>query len=355
MPDPTHHQLAQAHPATDTLNRAQANHGQAHASQPTQEKGSSGAFDKLLGSLGDHRELEFGPWHVMDLPVIVVDHGLHVYSSVESMDEAGVYSFDHSTHHILNATTHEPVPLDMSVTSLVFFQWIAMIICAAVFIPMARRYRRNGNRPLRGLFNAMEAVVVYVRDEMIGSNIPDARMARRLAPIFLTFFFFILVMNLTGLVPGGHTATGSVNVTAGLAIVAFFVIQISAMMKIGLGNWVKHLSGGVHWLLWPIMVPVEILGLFTKPFALCVRLYANMTAGHVMLLSLIGLIFVSSVFLPVTVGFSLFISLLEILVAFIQAYIFTILTVVFTGMAMASHGDHDETHGVAPSEQAAAH
>jgi F-type H+-transporting ATPase subunit a len=171
----------------------------------------------------------------------------------------------------------------------------------------------------------------------------------KLLPIFLTMFFFILTMNLIGLVPGGHSATGSINVTAGLAIIAFFVIQLSGIFKNGIGAWLKHLTGGVHWSLWPIMIPVEILGLFTKPFALCMRLFANMTAGHIILLSLIGLAFVGGGFIPVTLGFSLFILLLELLVAFLQAYIFTVLTAVFTGMGMASH-DHD--HG---AEHAPAH
>jgi F-type H+-transporting ATPase subunit a len=141
----------------------------------------------------------------------------------------------------------------------------------------------------------------------------------------------------------GHSATGSINVTAGLAIIAFFVIQIAAIIKNGFGAYLAHLTGGVPMWLWPIMVPVEVLGLFTKPFALAVRLFANMTAGHVILLSLIGLTFVTAAFIPVMLGFSLFINILELLVAFIQAYIFTMLTSVFVGIATASH-DHDHGH-----------
>jgi F-type H+-transporting ATPase subunit a len=236
----------------------------------------------------------------------------------------------------------------MSVTSLIAFQWFAMILLMALLIPMASKYRKKGARPLGGFAGGLESVIVYVRDQIVLPNTGEA--GRKLLPVFLTIFFFILTMNLVGLVPGGHASTGSLNVTAGLAIVAFFVVQISSIMKNGLGAWLKHLTGGVHWALWPIMVPVEILGLFTKPFALCVRLFANMTAGHIVLLSLIGLSFVTAAFIPVTLGFSLFINILELLVAFIQAYIFTMLTAVFTGMGMASH-DHD--HG--DDAHAAAH
>lgn len=309
--------------------------------------GTGSAFTQLLGKLGDHREVEIGPIH-MPLPVILIDEGLHVYPSIEAMQEAGRYEYTH--HHIYRAGTEQSPALDMSVTSLIFFQWLSMSLLFLIMVPMARKYKKNGVRPLKGFHNAVESVILYVRDQIVLPNTGEA--GKKLMPVFLTFFFFILVMNLIGLVPYGHSATGSLNVTAGLAIIAFFTIQIAAIMKNGFGAWLAHLTGGVPMWLWPIMVPVEILGLFTKPFALCVRLFANMTAGHVILLSLIGLIFVTTAFIPVALGFSLFINILELLVAFIQAYIFTMLTAVFTGIGMASH-DHDHEHGDAG--HAAAH
>lgn len=301
-------------------------------------------FTTLLATLGDHRELTFGPYHLVDLPVILVDNGLHVYPSVHVMEAAGLYTMQ--GHHIAGANdpNHHPA-LDLSITSLIAFQWLAMILMMLAFIPMAKKYARRGARPLGGFAGALESIVVYVRDQIVLPN--TGKDGNKLMPIFLTIFFFILTMNLLGLVPGGHSATGSLNVTAGLAIVAFFLIQIASIMKIGFGAYLKHLTGGVHWALWPIMVPVEILGLFTKPFALCMRLFANMTAGHIILLSLIGLSFVATSFIPVTLGFSLFILILELLVAFIQAYIFTMLTAVFTGMGMVSHDHGDEGHAAA--------
>ena len=135
----------------------------------------------------------------------------------------------------------------------------------------------------------VEAVIVFVRDEIAVPNMGPGGL--RYMPYLLTTFFFILLMNLMGLIPYGASATGNVNVTAGLAIIAFVMIQASAIRAQGLGHYLAHLTGGVHWSLWPIMVPIEILGLFTKPFALCIRLFANMTGGHIVIVSLIGLIF----------------------------------------------------------------
>ncbi len=330
--------------------------GDQHAGEPAGEHGAApeagdtGAiFNTLLAKLGDHREVEIGPLH-LPLPVILIDDGVHVYSSIESMQAAGRYEYTH--HHIYRAGTEQAPALDMSVTSLVFFQWLAMAILFLVMVPMAARYKKNGVRPVKGIFNAMEALIMYVRDEIVLPN--TGEYGKKMMPIFLTFFFFIITMNFLGMVPYGHSPTGSLNVTAGLAIIAFFTVQIASIAKNGFGAWLKHLTGGVPVWLWPIMVPVEVLGLFTKPFALCVRLFANMTAGHVILLSLIGLVFVTSAFIPVTLGFSLFINILELLVAFIQAYVFTILTAVFTGIGLASH-DHDHDHAHGGSEHAAAH
>ncbi|MEP7218984.1 MAG: F0F1 ATP synthase subunit A [Bacteroidota bacterium] len=346
--------LAQDVKPADTITTAQHQTGEQpataaeHGAKPG-EKETGNVFKELLGELGDHRHLSFGNHEIVQLPVILFDGGLRVYSSVETMEEGGEYELSHVTHHIVRKGTEVPPKLDMSVTSLVAFQWVAMVLLAAILIPMGRKYKKRGAHAPRGFFNAMEAVVLYVRDQIVLPNTGDA--GKKLLPIFLTIFFFILTMNLVGLVPGGHSSTGSLNVTAGLAIIAFVVIQAAAINKNGLGSWLKHLTGGVPVWLWPIMVPVEILGLFTKPFALCVRLFANMTAGHVILLSLIGLSFVTAVFIPVTLGFSLFINILELLVAFIQAYIFTMLTAVFAGIGMASHDDHG--HG--GSEHAAAH
>jgi F-type H+-transporting ATPase subunit a len=184
--------------------------------------------------------------------------------------------------------------------------------------------------------------IVFVRDEIVIPNMGPAGVMY--LPYLLTTFLYILLMNLMGLIPYGASATGNVNVTAGLAIIAFVMIQAAAIRAQGLGHYLAHLTGGVHWSLWPIMIPIEILGLFTKPFALCIRLFANMTGGHIVLVSLIGLIFIfrSYIIAVAPVGFVVAINFLELFVALLQAYIFTMLTSLFMGLGMQAEG-----HGAA--------
>jgi F-type H+-transporting ATPase subunit a len=204
--------------------------------------------------------------------------------------------------------------------------------------------RQNIRREIpSGFGNFLEVFITFMRDEVVLPNMGPAGM--KYLPYLLTTFFFILIMNLIGLIPFGATATGNVSVTAGLAIVAFFMIQAAAIRAQGLKHYVAHLTGGVHWLLWPIMIPIEILGLFTKPFALCIRLFANMTGGHIVIVALFGLIFIFKSYLIAVgpFGFVLGIMLLELFVAFLQAYIFTMLTSLFMGLGM-QHGEAD-THG----------
>ncbi len=304
----------------------------------------SEVFPTLLGTLGEHREMTFYNVHICNLPVIVYDKdtGLLTYSSVESMENDGVYTLDHHTHQIVKSSNHESPTLDMSITSLVVFEWLAMFFVILVFLKSAKKYKKNSKAAPKGLQNMIEAGVVFVRDDIVGPNINNKDVVNRLLPFFVVLFFFILFMNLIGLVPGGHTATGSLAVTAALAICAFFIINVTQIRDVGIKAYLKHLLGGAPIALAPIMIPIEILSMFTKPFALTVRLFANMTAGHVVLLSLVGLIFYFKSFVvsPVSVGFSIFMYFIEILVAFLQAYIFVILTAVFTGLGM-SH-DHTE-------------
>ena len=228
--------------------------------------------------------------------------------------------------------------IDLSLTKHVVFLWIAAALLVIVLSLVARKNVKN--KVPRGFGNLVEVFVVFVRDEIVIPNM--GRGGLKYLPYLLTNFFFILVMNLLGLIPYGASATGNVSVTAGLAIIAFMMIQISAIRTQGFGHYLAHLTGGVHWALWPIMIPIEVLGLFTKPFALCIRLFANMTGGHIVILALIGLIFVfkSLAVAPVSVGFALGIYMLELFVAFLQAYIFTMLTSLFMGLGMQT-----ESHG----------
>ncbi len=223
-------------------------------------------------------------------------------------------------------------PYNLPITRHVVMMWIACLILIGVTWLATRRRKLVPGR----IQNLVEVLVVFVRDELARKNIGSH--GDRYVPYLLTTFFFILTCNLIGLVPYGATATANIAVTAGLAAVAFVMIQAAGIREHGLAGHLKNLvpHGLPFWLL-PLMVPVEILSLITKPFVLCVRLFANMTAGHMVILSLISLVFIfKSVLVGVflSVPFALFISGIELLVAFLQAYIFTMLTSLFIGMSV---------------------
>jgi F-type H+-transporting ATPase subunit a len=350
-----------SHDTTATTH--QTGHADAGAHAPTEEKS---VFTQLMDdNLGDHHELNIFFQHLDILPVILVDNGLHVYANTHAMEDAGAYTMHHHGHghHIVRAHAEhglkETCPLgsaspalDLSVTNFVAYEWLAMIVCTILFMIARGRYRKDPLKAPKGIQNVLESVVTYVRDQIVVPNVGTKARAYRLMPYVLALFFFILTLNLIGLLPGGHAATGALGVTSALALSSFFVVNYIAIKDAGAGSWFKHLLGGAPVFLAPIMVPIEIVSLFTKPFALMIRLFANMTAGHIVLLSLVGLIFFFSKSMgqavgwgvaPVSVAFSVFIYLLELLVAFLQAYIFAMLTSVFVGLALGDHA-HDDHH-----------
>jgi F-type H+-transporting ATPase subunit a len=250
--------------------------------------------------------------------------------------------------------------IDFSVTRHLVFAILASIILLLLFIPMGRRYRRGVGRteaPRGRLQNLLETFVIYIRDEVARPNLGNK--ADKYLPYLLTVFFFILTCNLLGLVPFGASATANITVTAVLALFTFFITQFA-----GTKDYWMHIfwPPGVPAFVKPILIPVEILGLFTKPFALAVRLFANMTAGKLVILNLIGLIFVINAMFGTGAGIgaavpsfllTLFIFVLKLLVSLIQAYVFTILSALFIGMAAAEHehhGHHD--HGLDAHDEA---
>jgi F-type H+-transporting ATPase subunit a len=330
--DSTHSAAASV---SEAATGAHDTHGASHDVPPEQ------VFTHLLGELGDHHGFVlFG--HVADLPIMLVDNGFHAYANPARMEEAGVFTM-HKGHPVRKADM-QPPQLDLSVTNYVMFQWIAFAVLAAIGLFVAGKYKKNPKKAPSGLQNMIETVVIYLRDEVVYPNIKGPAGVR-LLPYFITLFFSILLMNLFGLLPGAHTATGAIGVTAGLAIISFLVINYTAIRESGIGAWFHHLLGGAPIALAPIMIPIEFMSLFIKPFVLTMRLFANMTAGHIVLLAFIGLIFFFrswGVAFP-SVLFSVFIYFLELLAVFLQAYIFTMLTAVFTGMAIGEHA-HDEAH-----------
>jgi len=242
------------------------------------------------------------------------------------------------------------VKVDMTPTKHLVMMWIASLLLVVLF---AVAVRRRALVP-RGLYNFFEMLVQFVRNEIALKNI-GPEDGDRFVPYLVTAFFFILFVNLFGLVPYAATATGNLAVTVALAVFTFVITQYAAIRAMGLVAWLKHLTGGVAVWLWPIMIPVEILGLFTKPFALTVRLFANMLAGHIVILSLLGLIYaLNSPWVALgSVPMALGIFMLELFVAFVQAYIFTMLSSLFIGQGLAHHG-HDEEHGHAEPGMGAA-
>lgn len=263
------------------------------------EEAGEGSTDFILDHIIDHHELHLGPFH---------------------------FSLPH----------FEIFGIDMSITAHLVMMWVAAFF---LIITLAVSTKRRGMVPA-GFANAIEAIVIFIRDDLAVPNI-GKKEADKFMPFLLTAFLFILACNLLGLIPFGATATANINVTATLAILSFIFMIAGGIMHNGLFGYFKGLipHGLPTWLL-PLMIPLELMGLVAKPFALAVRLFANMTAGHVIILSLLGLIFImkSLLIAPVSIAFALAIYMLEIFVAFVQAYVFTLLSAVFIGMAV--HQEH---------------
>jgi F-type H+-transporting ATPase subunit a len=230
--------------------------------------------------------------------------------------------------------------LDISPTRHVVMLWIAALLCIVTTLLALRAHNRRtlvGKAP-SGLGNGLEALVLYLRNEVVLPNV--GAHGNGYVPYLLTLFFFILFANLLGLVPYGSTATGNISVTATLAIITFIVVEVAGMKAQGKAYintiifWPHDMSLGMKLFISPILTPIELIGKITKPFALAIRLFANMTAGHVVLLALISLIFTfgSWLLVPVPILMALGISVLELFVAFLQAFIFTLLSSVFIGL-----------------------
>jgi len=248
--------------------------------------------------------------------------------------------------------------LDLTLTKHTFMMFIASALLLLVMLLVPNRDKSQLVPKGTGA-GLVEFLVLFVRDIAV-SNI-GKKWAPKYTPYLLSAFFFILFMNLLGLLPWMATATGNLAITASMAFCTFVLTQYASIRAAGLGTYLKHLTGGVPPYLWAIMIPVEVLGLFTKPFALAVRLFANMLAGHIVIFFLLGLIFImSSAGLAfMSVPFAMGIYFLELFVAVVQAYIFTMLSALFIGLGVAI-AHHDEGHKTeegshsAPAQGAAA-
>ena len=241
--------------------------------------------------------------------------------------------------------------IDLSPTKHLVYMLLAATLVALVFVLSARSVAsaQARGRPAKGFAGSMEALALYIRQEVVLPNV--GHHGEGYAPYLLTLFFFILAMNLLGLLPWGATATGNIAVTAALAIMAFLVIEVTGMRTLGPKGYLKTifylppgLPGGpggafLKVVLLAVMTPIELIGKLAKPFALAVRLFANMTSGHVLVLALIGLTFLFQSY-AVGLGASVLatgVMMLELFVAFLQAFVFTLLTSVFIGLMRAEH------------------
>jgi F-type H+-transporting ATPase subunit a len=285
------------------------------------------------------RAQEHGPSNQIDIP-----H--HIANSHEVETPFGVWHLPRWEPIHLGGLT-----IDMSPTKHLVFMLIAAVLVALVFTLSARSIQaaQARGRPSKGFAGAMEATALYIRQEVILPNV--GHHGEGYAPYLLTLFFFILAMNILGLLPWGATATGNIAVTAALAVVAFLVIEVTGMQALGPVGYAKTifylpsgLPGGIGGsilkvVLLAVMTPIELIGKLAKPFALAVRLFANMTSGHVLVLALIGLTFLFQSW-TVGIGASILatgVMLLEVFVAFLQAFVFTLLTSVFIGLMRAEH------------------
>ena len=298
-----------------------------------------------------------GTYYGFPLPIILWDNGVQIFSSskfnhgksvVESCNN--FYKLGHNekiykTDSVGTITGNEHHPtnqqvLDFSITKGVFTMIIVAILMFFLFSGLAKSYSKNGSIAA-GAGRFFEPIVLYVRDEIAIPNIGEKHYKKYMS-FLLTIFFFVWFLNIFGLTPLGINVTGNIAITAGLGIITFIITTLTAN---------KNYWGHIFWMpgvptpMKIILAPIELLGIFIKPFALMIRLYANMIAGHIVVMSLLALIFISKSIGMGAFSFTLtfIISIIEILVAALQAYIFTMLAALYFGSAVEEHG-HEEAH-----------
>ena len=340
----------------------EANH-EAHA-EPTDVKSKVKAFVKhhVLDSheFSFFQDDETGKHYGFSLPIIIWDNGLQIFSSskfehgeavaesngnyyklnhhdgkIYKTDASGTITEDEKIGHPKNERV-----LDFSITKSVLSIMIAAVLMFIIFTSLAKSYAKN-NGIAAGGARIFEPLVLFIRDDIAIPNIGEKHYKKYMSYL-LTIFFFILFLNIFGLMPFGVNVTGNLTITFSLAILTFLITNFTAK---------KDYWGHIFWmpgvpkLMRIVLAPIELLGVFIKPFSLMIRLYANIFAGHIVLMSIIGLMFIFKSWLgsSLSFGLSFALSILEILVAFLQAYIFTMLSALYFGMAVEEH-HHEEAH-----------
>ncbi|MFL9830029.1 F0F1 ATP synthase subunit A [Flavobacterium sp. ST-87] len=356
--DAEHGKEADTHEAV-----AESHHEGAHA-EPTDVKSKIKAFinHHVLDShdFSLTQDDETGESWGFPLPVILWDNGLQVFSSAKfhhgkevaesngnyyaiNHHDGKIYKTDASGTITENEETGHPEnfrPIDFSITKTVLSIIVAAILMFFLFTSLAKSYAKNGGIA-KGAGRIFEPLVLYVRDEIAIPNI-GVKHYKRYMSYLLTIFFFVLFLNIFGLTPLGINATGNFTVTFSLALLTFLITNLTAN---------KNYWGHIFWMpgvpkpMRIILAPIELLGVFIKPFSLMIRLYANIFAGHIVLMSILGLMFIFKSWIGSSLSFGLafVLSILEILVAFLQAYIFTMLSALYFGAAVEEH-HHEEGH-----------
>ena len=298
---------------------------------------------------------ETGKEYGFSLPIILWDNGLRVFSSSKFDDEkvaeadGNFYVLHHEKIFKTNAKGtltgegEHPTnikPLDFSITKGVFTMLVIALLMFLLFRSLGKSYSKNGG-VATGAGRFFEPIVLFIRDEIAIPNIGEKHYKKYMSHL-LTVFFFIWFLNVVGMTPFGINVTGNISVTFGLAVITFIITTLTAKK-----NYWMHIfwMPGVPVAMKFILAPIELIGAIIKPFSLMIRLYANMFAGHLVLMSLIGMMFVFKSWIgsPLTFGLSFIISLIEILVTLLQAYIFTMLTALYFGSAVEEH-HHEEAH-----------
>ncbi len=311
------------------------------------DSAKEGTFDP--GSMINHHISDAHSWEIfhgftVHLPVIVYssEKGLDIFSSSNFYNEdhelvpAMGYVMDHE-HITLESGEHV---LDFSITKNVLFLFLNAIILLWVFFAVAKGYKKNHGKAPSGIQSFFEPIILYIRDEIVKPNIGPKY--DRYLPYLLTLFFFIWFGNLLGLLPAAANLTGNIAITLLLALFSLIITTASGNRTYWM-HILDPLGNSMNWFakipLYIILLPIEIIGIFTKPFSLMIRLFANITAGHIIILSILSLAFITqSIFIGVLSAlFASVMTLLELFVAILQAYVFTLLSAMYFGQAVEEH------------------
>lgn len=321
----------------------------AMVAEPHEENNSEKAVD--ITAVAFEHILDSHSWHfwgeghhsvAMPLPIIIYSNtkGLQIFSSSKFEHGHASYNGYSLVHEKIESDDPSESIVDLSITKNVAQMLLSVVVLFLLFTSIARSYQKHGvTSAPKGKQSFFEPLIVFVRDDIAKGNIGEK--SEKFVPYLLTVFFLILINNVFGMIPIGANLTGNIAFTLTLSVFTLIITNINGKKTYWSHIFLPHAPKAI----WPILIPIEIVGILTKPFALMIRLFANMTAGHIIIISLIGLIFVFKTLYiaPVSVAFALFIDVLECLVAFLQAYIFTMLTALFIGSAVEEHHG-EETH-----------